>query len=426
MTISSTAAVTGDGAAVRAWLRTAAHPLTGTDAEHTDTDLEPLIERLSGATVVGLGESTRFSRQTYGVRERIFRTLVEEHGFRALAIQDGARSGERLDAYVRHGTGDPCTALAGAWRPWRTAEAVATLEWVRAHNERYPDDRVSVFGVEPPTVEPADYDVVLDHVRDIAPERLAELREHLDPIRTAHRIDEHVQRHRGIHPGRPFVEHARQALALVESLSERWVAAASAEEADRRRATVLDRARRIVAFHENSVAGQGGFARDEKPSADTVISWHERTGERIVYWDGIAHTSALPVRMGGSDPAVFRGVGSHLRAYFGSRYLSVAIGFHHGDLGVVVAPDPAPDLLEAALATVDLPAFYLNLHGEAPAAVRRWRDGPVPLRVISGVYDPGEDDRARLAPDSLTGAFDALIHIRQATPVRWLPEFHPA
>lgn len=427
MTTTSTPTDPVDDAAVRAWLRTAARPLTGTDAEHTDTDLEPLIGRLNGATVIGLGESTRFSRQTYGVRERIFRVLVEEHGFRALAIQDGARSGERLDAYVRSGTGDPHSALAGAWRPWRTAETVATLEWIRAYNERHPGDQVRVFGVEPPTAEPADYDMVLDYVRDIAPDRLTELRGHLAPIRTAHRIDEHVQRHQGIHPGRPFVEHARDALVLVESLSDpRVEAAVSGEDLAHRHATALDRTRLIVAFHENSVAGQGGFARDEEPAADTVISWHDRTGARIVYWDGLAHTSALPVRVGGSDPAAFRGVGSHLRAHFGPRYLSVAIGFHHGDLGTAVAPDPAPDLLDAALAVVDLPAFYLDLRVEAPVAVRRWRDAPVSIRVISGVYDPAQDDRARLRLDSLAGAFDALVHIRQTTPVRWLPEFHPA
>ncbi|WP_051163200.1 erythromycin esterase family protein [Nocardia brevicatena] len=427
MTTRSTLTATADDAAVRAWLRTAAHPLTGTDAEHTDTDLEPLIERLAGATVIGLGESTRFSHQTYGVRERIFRILVEEHGFRALAIQDSARSGERLDAYARYGTGDPHAVLAGAWRPWRTAETVATLEWIRAYNERHPDDQVSVFGVEPPAAEPTDYDAVLDYVQDIAPDRLTELRGHLAPIRTAHRIDEHVQRHQGIHPGRPFVEHARDALALVESLSDpRAEAAVSGESLAHRHTTALDRVRLIVAFHENSVAGQGGFARDEKPSADTIVSWYDRIGARIVYWDGLAHTSALSARMGGSAPAIFRGTGSHLRAYFGPRYLSVAIGFHHGDLGMAVAPDPAPDLLDAALAAVDLPAFYLDLSVEAPAAVRRWLDEPVPVRVISGVYDPAQDDLARFQPDSLAGAFDALVHIRQTTPVRWLPEPHPA
>ncbi|GAA3080809.1 hypothetical protein GCM10020000_78340 [Streptomyces olivoverticillatus] len=116
------------------------------------------------------------------------------------------------------GEGSAESALDGAWRPWRTAEMAAALEWIRAFNEEHPDDPVRIFGVKPMQAQDADYDAVLEHVRESAPERLAEVASHLDPIRTAHRIDEHVQRARGTHPGRPFAEHARDALALIRSL----------------------------------------------------------------------------------------------------------------------------------------------------------------------------------------------------------------
>lgn len=404
-----TARVDSDITEVQQWLRACAQPVR-TESDAVGADLDPLIARLAEATVVGLGESTRFSRQTFGVRERIFRTLVLQQGFRALAIQDGARSGERLDAYVRTGQGDPVAALGGAWRPWRTAQMVAALDWIRDFNEQHPDDPVTVFGIEPPAAEPADYDVVLDHVGRDSPEALAQLRSHLDPIRTAHRIDEHVQRHRGIHPGRPFVDHARDALRLLEQLP--------AVPDD-----IAARMRMIVDFHQHSVAGQGGFARDERRSAKTIIERQRRTGAKIVYWDGIGHTAASGAGVGRTDPAHFRGAGVHLRAEFGERYSSVAIGFHHGDLGLAIAPDPAPDLLDAQLGAVDLPAFAVDLHGDAPEQVDRWRRGPAKLRTISGIYDPAKDDEAFVEVGSLTDAFDMLIHIRATTPVDWLPAF---
>ncbi|MGX1763518.1 erythromycin esterase family protein, partial [Streptomyces lydicus] len=153
---------------VRDWLAAHARPISDTAPGYTGPDLAALLDRLGAATVVGLGESTRFSRQIYGLQERIFRALVQRHGFRALAIQDSARSGERWDAYVRAGAGDPETVLAGSWRPWRTAETVAALEWIRAYNKANPDDQVRIFGIEPPRAEPADYDVVLDYVRRVA------------------------------------------------------------------------------------------------------------------------------------------------------------------------------------------------------------------------------------------------------------------
>ncbi|MFI6958942.1 erythromycin esterase family protein [Nocardia sp. NPDC050408] len=398
---------------LREWLRLHARPIFDTGSNSTGSDITALTERLGSATVVGLGESTRFSRQTFGLRERVFRVLVEEYGFRTLAVQDGARSGERLDAYVRTGAGDPESVLAGAWRPTRTAEMAVALEWIREFNQEHPNDPVRILGVEPPRAEPSDYDVVLDYVRQQAPDRLAAIESHLDPIRTAHQIDEHVQRHQGIHPGRPFIDDARDASALFEKLP----VTTEFENA-------LTHLRLIVEFHEKSVAGQGGFARDERPAANRVIQWQRDTGAKIAYWDGIAHTAALTLGAGPAESSEFRGTGSYLREHFGARYISVAIGFHHGNLGMAVAPEPLPDLVDSTLGTVDLPAFYIDLHSDAPESVRLWLHGPAKLRTISGIYDPAKDATAHTTVRSLVDAFDALVHIRETSPVHWLP--HPS
>ncbi|MFX0574149.1 erythromycin esterase family protein [Nocardia nepalensis] len=397
--------------ALRAWLRANARPISDTDADSTGAELAPLTDRLGSATVVGLGESTRFSRQTFGVRERVFRVLVEQYGYRALAVQDSARSGERLDAYVRTGVGDPESVLADAWRPTRTAEMAAALSWIRAFNQEHPGDPVRIFGVEPPRAEPSDYDAVLDYLRRHAPDRLAAIESHLTPIRTAHQVDEHVQRHHGIHPGRPFIDDARDALALFETLPP-------TTEFD----NAITHLQLIVDFHQKSVAGQGGFARDERPAADRVIEWQRRTGAKIAYWDGIGHTAALTLGDGPAETSEFRGIGSYLRANFGAGYISVAIGFHHGDLGVAVAPQPQPDLIDATLGELDLPACYVDLHSAAPESVRQWLHAPAKLRTISGIYDPTKDATAYTAVRSLVDAFDVLIHIRETSPVHWLPQ----
>ncbi|MFI9506919.1 erythromycin esterase family protein [Nocardia sp. NPDC052566] len=400
-----------DAAELREWLRANAHPVIDTASDATGTDLTPLTDRLASATVIGLGESTRFAQQTFGIRERVFRALVIEHGFRALAVQDGARPGARLDEYVRTGAGDPEAVLAGAWRPWRTTEMAGALRWIRAFNEANPDDQIRIFGIQPPRAEPADYDAVLEQVSLIAPEQLAALTIHLTPIRTAHQVDEHVQRHQGIHPGRPFAEHARDALALLEALP-----------ATPERDIALTHARLIADFHEHSVAGTGSFATDEIRSAAAIVEWHRKTGAKIAYWDGIAHTSALALGTGAAEDSDFRGAGSYLRTHFGPEYISVAIGFHHGDLGMATAPDPAPELIDAALGEVDLPAFTIDLHTAAPPSVDRWRRTPAKARTISGVYDPAKDATANLTVPTLAAAFDHLIHIREVTPVHWLPE----
>ncbi|MGV9351202.1 erythromycin esterase family protein [Streptomyces spiralis] len=375
----------------------------------TDIALDELAERIAtAATVVGIGESTRFSRETFGVRDRLFRRLVERNGFRALAVQDDAGVADGLDRFVRLGEGSAESALAGAWRPWRTAEMVEALQWIRAFNHGHPDDPIRIFGVKSLQAQPADYDAILNHVRRTAPERLAEVASHLEPIRTAHGIDEHVQRARGIHPGRPFVEHAGDALSLVQSLPDHG------PDGD-----ILARMNLIVRFHQRSVAGRGSYAGEAAEWAELISDYEQRSGLRVVYWDGIAHTSAAPAVLGlapehGSQPTT----GSVLRSRYGARYVSVAIGFHHGDLSIATVPEPASDLIDAMLGEVDMPAHWLDLR--AGVADSRW-DGPAKMRVISGVYHPSRDAAEHMVVPSLTDAFDVLIQIRQVSPVRWLP-----
>ncbi|MEU4116719.1 erythromycin esterase family protein [Kitasatospora sp. NPDC028055] len=378
------------------------------------TELDALAGRLAaGAAVVGLGESTRFSRETFGVREQLFRRLVRDHGFRALAVQDSAGVGQALDAYVRGGVGSAADALAGAWRPGRTEEMAGALKWIRDFNSDHPDDPVRILGVKPVQAGDADYDAVLAYVRTVAPERLAELAAHLEPIRTAHRIDEHVQRARGIHPGRPFAEHARDARALVESLAGADTGASTGA------GDAVARVRLIVDFHEHSVAGRGNYAGEAELWAGTIAGFQQRTGLRTVYWDGIAHTAATEATLG---VAAERGpqatAGSLLRKRYGAGYVSVAIGFHHGDLGAVVAPAPAADLVDAKLGEPGLPARWLDLRRED---VRREWDGPAKARVISGIYTPERDAVEHLAVDSLAEAFDVLVHVRRTSPVHRLP-----
>lgn len=373
-----------------------------------DAALDELAAAIAdGATVAGLGESTRFAHETFVVRDQLFRRLAGQHQFRALVLQDHAAVAEILDKYVTTGEGTASSALDDAFRPWRTVEMAAALEWIRGFNQDNPHDPIRIFAVKPAQPQPADYDAILDYVRQSAPERLAELASHLEPIRTAHQTDEHVQRARGTHPGRPFAEHSRDALTIVETIPGRSGGA------------VTERMRLIVRFHENSVAGKGSHAGDAHRWADTIGAYQRRTGARVAYWDGIAHTAASPAVLGqeperGPRPTT----GSVLRQHYGQRYVSVSIGFHHGDLGIAVAPDPAPDLIDAMIAKPDRTSRWLDLRSDDMR--RRW-GGPAKARVISGIYDPSRDSAEYIAVASLTDAFDVLVHLHEITPTRWLP-----
>jgi erythromycin esterase len=110
--------------------------------------------------------------------------------------------------------------------------------------------------------------------------------------------------------------------------------------------------------------------------------------------------------------ATGRNAGSHLRARFGSGYVSIALTFHHGSLPSRVDGPPA-DYVEAVLGAVDRETYLLDIHGRWPESVREWLAAPAKTRLIG----PGTHE---LRGPSLGIWFDFIIHSRRVTSARAL------
>ncbi|MEV0699108.1 erythromycin esterase family protein [Saccharopolyspora sp. NPDC050389] len=124
------------------WINSQALRLTSLDPCAPHEDLRPFQDRLRGATVVGLGMSSRGTHELATIAHRMLRFLVEELGFRSLSLEGDDAASAELDAYVRTGRGDPREVLAGARSFLRTEEILDAVRWIRSRNERHPDDQV--------------------------------------------------------------------------------------------------------------------------------------------------------------------------------------------------------------------------------------------------------------------------------------------
>ena len=57
------------------------HPLSGASPELNHDDLQPL-SYLGSSRIVGLGEATHGTKEFFQLKHRIFKYLVENHGFK--------------------------------------------------------------------------------------------------------------------------------------------------------------------------------------------------------------------------------------------------------------------------------------------------------------------------------------------------------
>ncbi|XVQ11332.1 erythromycin esterase family protein [Spirillospora sp. CA-255316] len=402
-------------AAVR-WIAGRARPLGPAVPDAPPDDLEPLRALADGAAVVGLGASTRGAHEVSVLQHRILRFLVEEAGFRTLALEEDWTTGLLLDAHVLTGEGDPRTLLRQMWLPWQTRELLDVLAWMRAYNERHPDDPVRFVGVDMSTTRAAAYDAVAEYVRRAAPGRLPELEEHHGPLRPdpAAGIDEHVGRYRRLPDKRPLIRHAEKAYDLVAGLP-----------AAQGRDLALHHARAIVDFHRfHSRPVMEALPYVERRMAENILWWREHTGSKIVYWGGIGH-SAAGLSLGGPGDEPRRNTGGLLRERLGTGYRSMALTFGRGAVhGGVPVPHPSGDYADSVFDEAAPSARYLaDLRDLEPGeeTAGAWLDAPAKLRVIGPGYRAEDDADHHMAGGTVRGWLDAVVHTREVTPARFVP-----
>jgi len=143
-------------------------------------DLGPLLERVGDARVVLIGEASHGSSEFYRMRDRITRALIEEKGFRFVAIEGDWPDAARIDHYVRHFEYPPTEWTAFARFPtwmWRNQEVRAYVDWLRDHNsQRAEGERVAFHGLDLYSMY-SSIRAVLRYLDEVDPETAALARE---------------------------------------------------------------------------------------------------------------------------------------------------------------------------------------------------------------------------------------------------------
>ncbi|MFI5783936.1 erythromycin esterase family protein [Nocardia sp. NPDC051570] len=313
-------------------------PLHALDPDAPLDDLHWLDDAIGDARVVAIGESAHYTRESYRLRHRLLRYLVERHGFGAYAMESGFVEGPVVDAWIRggkdqlgHVLANGITSLMGLW-----TEMGAQLEWMREHN-RTTAQPVGWYGIDlgGSNVSPrSGLHAVIAYLAQADPEF------EVDPI---------IQETATSAPSpSPFAFPAivaaygelasEQRDALTAGLADLTMRVTGRRLEYVRRTTVdaYERALRVLHLTVSIDAAARAMARGDQEAimftrdaaqADTV-EWILRREDRILLAAHNGHVQRWPTALPGRSPMT--PLGMHLADRLGADYLTIGMTMETG------------------------------------------------------------------------------------------------
>lgn len=112
-------------------------PLDADPHSWVDEDLR-WLDPLADKNVVGLGEATHGTAEFFDAKHRIFRYLVENHGYKVFAFEADFGESIYLNEAVQQGNAAGIESLMKSkmhfWT-WKTREVKELLEWMCTYNQ---------------------------------------------------------------------------------------------------------------------------------------------------------------------------------------------------------------------------------------------------------------------------------------------------
>lgn len=407
---------------VRAWLATAATPITSFAPDAPLTDLEPLRKIVGAARLVGLGEATHGSSEFFAFKRRALEFLVRELGFTDFAIENGWEETEAADAWIQGGPGELQTALRALSPLWQTREYASILSWMRAWNTDPKNTRkVHLHGLD------------ISNPRDPA----REVKTYLEQVDAAIAADfgPLLDKIGGFSAGGRGGNGPTQEgtdleglLSIFDELRADWSGATSPAAWAR-----AQRCLKIVQqfwIQQRERAGLDQMGWRDRCMADTA-RWilAQDPARKLVFSAHNGHVSrdGLAIVEGyGRIESIGHALETDAQAATGEDLSLVVIGcalarggfraYGSGGLSEFTLAETPEGSIERELEAAGLVNALVHIDS-APAdgPVRAWLDTPRPMTGIGGAYDPEAplSDSVRLT--TLPAEYDALLFVRATT-----------
>lgn len=387
------------------WARQAATPVKSLALDAPMADLAPLRAIVGNATLVALSEGVHAGAEPLEFRNRVFRYLVENLGFTAIAIESGLTEGRTVHDYVRTGQGDLARVLDDGltWTFDNLPQNADLIRWIRDYNADPKHTRkLNFYGFDVPGSPGNPFanrkmrtalDDALVYLARVDAEAARHYHQRLDSLLPFLHLDPRSM---------DTVQYAKlgpterdrltaaigDLIATVERREARYVAASNRTDyqwayRNLLGARAVDLWLRQMPLGWDPSKGMSFFGEStdirDRMQADNVgwIVDQEGPGGKVLIFASRYHISAAPVKTTFSGPTGNAVAGTYLRPRFGNRLVTFGNLIGKGSFGCTGFEGPvdpnAPTSIDAIAGEVGPPLYLLDLR-RAPPAVQRWLD----------------------------------------------------
>ncbi|MEM1358004.1 MAG: erythromycin esterase family protein [Bacteroidota bacterium] len=299
-----------------------ASPINSPLPEGPTEDLQA-FDYLTEARIVGMGEATHGTKDFFQMKDRLFRYLVENHGFKAIIFEMDFAEALIFDDYVRNGGGslDELMRKHMFFWIWTNREVRSLLQWMRAYNKDRPaTEQLRFLGND---VQTTRYNAaeLIRRVQALHPV----LAQAISQRTTAYR---QLNRSTFATAGEQFHQEITADLEAIQAMLQanepELTSASSTEEYAlllRLSQTLVDTETLLFAEHQPTYRN----LRDVR-MADNSQWWTEQLGSntKTAIWAHNLHVADLPNLQNGAS------MGHHLKARYGKDYQNLGFSFSTG------------------------------------------------------------------------------------------------
>jgi erythromycin esterase-like protein len=394
-------------------------------------DYDSLFDLVGDRRFVLIGEASHGTHEFYRERARITRRLIDDYGFRAVAVEADWPDAYRVNRCVMGSSDDPDadTALSDfqrfpAWM-WRNRDVLQFVEWMRARNEAHvhPATKARFFGLDLYSLR-ASIEAVIRYLDRVDP---AEAQRARDRYSCFDHVGAEGQAYGYALAYQNAIPCENEVVAQLVTLRRRadaylrrdgWVAEDEQFFAEQNARVARDAEEYYQQMYRAEVSSWNLRDRHMAGTLDALVEHLDRRLGRtkVVVWEHNSHIG--DARATAMSARGELNVGQLARQRYGNECLLIGLTTHAGRVTAAAnwgdTPErkhvrPAlPGSYEALLHEVSAKNFWL---ATAEPAARRVLQASRLERAIGVIYRPETERQSHYFEARLGDQFDAVIHM---------------